>query len=56
MLDGTHFLQLNKNKSEIVLFCPRDTINIIQKDLDQLAPYIKSHDICVIFDSALNYK
>ncbi len=52
-----NFLQLNKDKSEIILFGPPDNINLLSSGLGNLSTLIKPHvkNLGVTFDSELKF-
>ncbi len=52
---SNNFLQLNNDKTEVILFGPSKTRNSVAGNLENLTPYIKSHvkNLGVIFDSEL---
>ncbi len=52
-----NFLQLNEDKSEIILFGPPDNINLISSSLRNLSTLIKPHvkNLGVTFDSELKF-
>ncbi len=52
---ANNFLQLNNEKTEVIIFGPSKIRNSIVSNLDSLTPYVTSHarNVGVIFDSEL---
>ncbi len=55
---SNNFLQLNNDKTEVILFGPSKTRNYVAGNLENLTPYVKSHvkNLGVIFDSELCFE
>ncbi len=53
MLISNNFLQLNNDKTEVILFGPSKTRNYVAGNLENLNPYVKYHvkNLGIIFDS-----
>ncbi len=50
---ANNFLQLNNEKTEVIIFGPSKIRNSIVSNLDSLTPYVTSRNVGVIFDSEL---
>ncbi len=51
---ANNFLQLNNEKTEVIIFGPSKIRNSIVSNLDSLIPYVTSHarNVGVIFDQS----
>ncbi len=56
MLMSNNFLQLNNDKTEVILSGPSKTRNYVAGNLENFTPYVKYHvkNLGVIFDSELS--